>query len=306
MFTHLHVHTEYSLLDGMCRIPQLVAKAKDLGMESLAITDHGVMYGVIEFYREAREAGIKPIIGCEIYIAPAGRLSRETGDKNNYHLILLARDHAGYQNLIQLVTRAHLEGFYYKPRIDKELLGQHRQGLIALSACLAGEVSQLILSGRYDAAKEAALWYQQTFGDFYLEIMKHPIPELDTVNRHLLQLSKETGIPLVATNDTHYVNREDAPTHDLLLCIGTNSSIHDEKRLRMAGDTFYLRPPQEMAELFQDFPQAIENAGRIAEMCNLELDFGRLHLPEIELPEGKTAQQFLSDLCHQNLRRFYP
>jgi DNA polymerase-3 subunit alpha len=306
MFTHLHVHTEYSLLDGMCRIPQLVARARDLGMGSLAITDHGAMYGVIEFYQAAREAGIKPILGCEFYIAQGSRFSRDAGDKNNNHLILLAKNQTGYQNLIQLTTKAHLEGFYYKPRVDKDLLEEYNQGLVAFSACLAGEIPQLILNGRYEEAKQAALWYKETFNDFYLEIMRHPIPELEAVNKHLIQMSGELDIPLVATNDTHYVNKEDASAHDLLLCIGTNSSIHDDKRLKMAGDFFYLKSPQEMAELFQDIPQAIENTGRIADMCNLDLEFGRLHLPEIELPEGKSADQYLADLCHQNLKRYYP
>ena len=306
MFTHLHVHTEYSLLDGMCRIPQLVARAKELGMDSLAITDHGVMYGVIEFYEAAREVGIKPIIGCEVYVAPDSHSSRSAGDKNNYHLVLLAKDQTGYQNLIQLTTKAHLEGFYYKPRVDKELLEQHHQGLIALSACIGGEIPQLILGRRLQDAREAARWYQQTFGDFYLEVMRHPIPELEEINRVLLALSSELEIPLVATNDVHYLKQEDARSHDLLLCIGTNSSIHDENRFKLAGDFFYLRTPQEMAELFQDIPQALANTERIAEMCNLELEFGRLHLPEIDLPEGKTADQFLADLCHQNLRQYYP
>jgi DNA polymerase-3 subunit alpha len=306
MFTHLHVHTEYSLLDGMCRIPQLVLRARELGMDSLAITDHGAMYGVIEFYQAAREAGIKPIIGCEIYIAHGNRFSRNAGDKNNYHLILLAKNQTGYQNLIQLTTKAHLEGFYYRPRVDKELLEQYHEGLVALSACLAGEIPRLILGGRYEEAKQAALWYKQTFGDFYLEIMRHPIPELESVIKYLVQMGGELNIPLVATNDTHYINREDASVHDLLLCIGTNSSIHDEKRMKMAGDSFYLRSPEEMAELFQDIPQALENTGRIAEMCHLDLEFGRLHLPEIELPEGKTADQFLADLCHENLSHYYP
>ena len=306
MFTHLHVHTEYSLLDGMCRVRPLVSRAKELGMDSLAITDHGVMYGVIEFYQAAREAGIKPIIGCEMYIAPEGRLSRTAGDKNNFHVILLAKNKTGYQNLIQLTTAAHLEGFYYRPRVDRELLERYSEGLVALSACLAGEISQLILSGRRDDARQAALWYRQTFEDFYFEIMRHPITELETVNGFLIEMGKELDIPLVATNDTHYIRQEDASAHDLLLCIGTNSSIHDEKRLKMAGDFFYLRSPEEMAGLFQDIPQSIENTGHIADMCNLDLEFGRLHLPEIELPEGRTADQFLADLCWQNLRQYYP
>jgi DNA polymerase-3 subunit alpha len=306
MFTHLHVHTEYSLLDGMCRIPQLVARAKELGMDTLAITDHGVLHGAIQFYSAAKEAGIKPIIGCEAYIAPGSRFDRSAGDKKSYHIVLLAKDQIGYHNLIQLITKAHLEGFYYKPRMDKEILEQHHQGLIALTSCIAGEVPRLILEGRYEEAKQAALWYKQTFGDFYLEIQRHPIPELEQVNKVLIPMSEELNIPLVATNDVHYINREDAKAHDLLMCIGTNSSILDDKRKKMADDGFYLKSPQEMAELFSDIPQALENTEKIARMCHLELEFGRLHLPEIDLPEGKSADQFLSDLCYQGLPRFYP
>ena len=306
MFTHLHVHTEYSLLDGMSRISQLVSRAKELGMSSLAITDHGVLYGAIQFYLAAREAGIKPIIGCEIYLAQNSRFSRDAGDKNNYHLVLLAKNQTGYRNLIQLATKANLEGFYYKPRVDKELLEQYSEGLIALSACTSGEVPRLVLGGRLEEAKQAALWYRQAFGDFYLEIQRFPVPELEQINQGIIAISDELGIPLVATNDAHYVNREDASTHDLLLCIGTNSTIYDDKRMKMSGDFFYLKSPEEMAELFKDIPQALENTERIAEMCNLELEFGRLHLPEIELPEDKTADQFLADLCHQGLPQYYP
>ncbi len=306
MFTHLHVHTEYSLLDGMCRIPSLIAKAKELGMDSLAITDHGAMYGVIEFYQAAKEAGIKPIIGCEIYIAPNGRLSRNAGDKNNYHLVLLAKNRTGYQNLIQLTTKAHLEGFYYRPRVDKELLEQHREGLIALSACFSGEVPFLILNRQHDEARQAALWYQRTFGDFYLEIMRHPVPEAEVVNNSLVQIGRELNIPLVATNDTHYINREDASAHDLLLCIGTNTTVNDEKRLKMAGDFLYLKSPREMEELYQDIPEALENTGHIAGKCNLDLEFGRLHLPEIEIPPGRTPDEYLADLCHRGLHQYYP
>ncbi len=306
MFTHLHVHTEYSLLDGMCRIPHLVARAKELGMDSLAITDHGVMYGAIQFYLAAREVGIKPIIGCEVYITRDNRANRNAGEKSTYHLVLLAKNQTGYRNLIQLTTKAHLEGFYYKPRLEKEMLAEYHQGLIALSSCIASEVPSLILSGRIDDAKEAALWYKETFGDFYLEIQRHPIPELELVNQGLIAISHETGIPLVATNDVHYLHPEDAPTHDLLLCIRTNTSIYDEKRIKMAGDFFYLKSPQEMAELYHDLPEALENTERIAEMCNLKLEFGRLHLPEIELPPEKTADQFLADLCYEGLPRYYP
>jgi DNA polymerase-3 subunit alpha len=306
MFTHLHVHTEYSLLDGMCRIPNLVSKAKELGMDSLAITDHGVMYGAIEFYRVATEAGIKPIIGCEVYVAQEGHLSRTAGDKNNYHLVLLARNLTGYHNLIQLTTKAHLDGFYYKPRVDKELLQEHQKGLIALSACLSGEVPRLILERRLDEAKQAALWYKETFGDFYLEIQRHPIPEVEQINPTLISMGRELGIPLVATSDVHYVRREDAVAHDLLLCIGTNTSVNDENRLKMPGDFLYLKSPAEMEEFYQDIPEAIENTRRITEMCNLKLDFGRLHLPEIGLPEGKTADEYLAELCYEALPRYYP
>ena len=304
MFTHLHVHTEYSLLDGMCRIPHLIARAKEMGMHSLAITDHGVMYGVIQFYLAARDAGLKPIIGCEVYVAMGSRFDHSV--KDNYHLVLLAKDETGYRNLLQLTTRAHLESFYYKPRMDKELLEQYHEGLVALSACVAGEVPHLILEGRLDEAKQAALWYRETFGDFYLEIQRHPIPELEQVNQVLISMSRELDIPLVATNDVHYVNQEDAPAHDLLLCIGTNTSVNDEKRMRMAGDFFYLKSPEEMAELYQDIPQAVSNTERIAEKCNLELEFGRLHIPEIGLPEGKTADDFLAELCREGLRQYYP
>jgi len=306
MFTHLHVHTEYSLLDGMSRISQLVSRAKELGMSSLAITDHGVLYGAIQFYLAAREAGIKPIIGCEIYLAQNSRFSRDAGDKKNYHLVLLAKNQTGYRNLIQLATKANLEGFYYKPRVDKALLEQYSEGLIALSACTSGEVPRLVLEGRLEEAKQAALWYRQAFGDFYLEIQRFPVPELEQINQGIIAISDELSIPLVATNDAHYVNREDASTHDLLLCIGTNSTIYDDKRMKMSGDFFYLKSSEEMTELFKDIPQALENTERIAEMCNLELGFGRLHLPEIGLPEGKTADQFLADLCRQGLPQYYP
>src|SRR3990172_3065590 len=275
MFTHLHVHTEFSLLDGMCRIPQLVARAKELGMTALAITDHGVMYGAIQFYQEATKAGIKPIIGCEIYIAPNGRTSKTPADKQNYHLILLAKNQTGYRNLIQLTTKAHLEGFYYKPRVDKELLTQHHEGLVALSACIGGEVPQLILQNRLDDAKKAARWYKETFGDFYFEIQRHPITELERINQHLIEMSRELDIPMVATNDTHYLKQEDASIHDLLLCIGTNTTIHDEKRVKMEGDFLYLKSPAEMAEMYQDMPEALEHTGRIAQMCNLRLEFER-------------------------------
>ena len=306
MFCHLHVHTEYSLLDGMCRIPQLVARAKEMGMSSLALTDHGVMYGAIQFYQEAKKAGIKPIIGCEVYIAQSDRFSRNAG-KDTDHLILLSKSATGYHNLIQLVSKAHLESFYYKPRLDKELLKQYSEGLIACSACLGGEIPRLILSNRTEEAKQAALGYREMFGDdFYLEVMRHPIPELGRVNEGLLEIHHETGIPLVATNDVHYINKEDAVTHDILLCVGMNTTVLDEKRIKMAGDFYYLKSPEEMAVDFQDIPEALENTGKIADKCNLELEFERLHLPTIELPLGKTAFEYLSDLCYEGLPKYYP
>ena len=305
-FTHLHVHTEYSLLDGMCRIPKLIAKAKEFGMDSLAITDHGVMYGVIDFYVAAREAGINPIIGCEVYVAEADCHSRDPSHRDPQHLTLLAKDRKGYHNLIQLVTKGHLEGFYYKPRVDKELLALHHEGLVALSGCPGGELARLVLRGQIDEAAKAASWYRELFGDYYVEIQRHPIPELEKINTELIPLCARLGIPPVATFDVHYVNKEDAPAHDLLLCIQTNSSVHDEKRLRMAGDYFYLRSPEEAVELFSDLPEAVENTQRIADMCHLELDFTELHLPKVALPAGKTADDWLSELCWQGLESHYP
>jgi DNA polymerase-3 subunit alpha len=306
MFIHLHVHTEYSLLDGLCRIPQLIAKAKELGMTSLAITDHGSMHGVIDFYTAAKEAGIKPIIGCETYVAETNRQSRNASDKNPYHLVLLAKNQQGYHNLIHLITKAHLEGFYYKPRVDKELLAQYHEGLIALSACAHGELPRLILEGNLEEATIRATWYKETFNDFYLEIQRHPIPELKQINKGLLSLSSKLNIPIVATNDVHYVNKEDAASQELLLCIQTNTSIYDEKRLKMAGDFFYLRSPEEMADMFADLPQALDNTQKIADMCQLELEFGRLHLPRLDLPESKTSDDYLAELCWQGLKQRYP
>ncbi|MEA3254174.1 MAG: PHP domain-containing protein, partial [Chloroflexota bacterium] len=304
-FTHLHVHTEYSLLDGMCRIPRLIARVRELGMDSVAITDHGVMYGVIDFYVAAREAGIKPIIGCEVYVAQDDCHNRDPAYRNPYHLTLLAKDKEGYHNLIQLVSKSHLEGFYYKPRVDKELLKLHSRGLIALSGCANGELARLILEGRADEAARSALWYKETFSDYYLEIQRLPIPALEQINRGLLSLSSQLDIPPVATFDVHYVNKADAPIHDLLLCIQTNTSVNDEKRLKMAGDYFYLRSPEEVNELFSDLPQAVENTQRIVDMCQLELDFGKLHLPEVALPEGENADAFLARLCWQGLEKRY-
>ena len=300
-YVHLHVHTEYSLLDGMCRIPQLILRTKELGMDSLAITDHGAMYGVIDFYVAAKEAGIKPIIGCEVYVAETDCRSREPAHKTPHHLTLLAKNERGYLNLLQLVTKSNLEGFYYKPRVDKELLRLHHDGLIALSGCAHGELAQLILQGRNDDLLSAASWYKEVFGDYYLEIQRHPIPELEQINRELISLSAKLNIRPVATFDVHYVNKEDAPAHDLLLCIQTNTSVYDEKRLKLAGDFFYLKSPEEVEQLFADLPEAVENTHVIADMCQLELDFSQLHLPHVELPEGKDADDFLAERCWQGL-----
>jgi len=304
-FAHLHVHSEYSLLDGMCRIPQLIARTKELGMDSLAITDHGALYGVIDFYVAAREADIKPIIGCEVYVAEPDCHSREPIHRNPYHLTLLVKNEKGYRNLLQLVTKSHLEGFYYKPRVDKELLKLHHDGLIALSGCAQGELARLVLAGRSEELARAASWYQEVFGDYYLEIQRHPIPELEQINQELISLSTKLNIPPVATFDVHYVDKKDAPTHELLLCIQTNTSVYDEKRLKMAGDFFYLRSPEEVEQLFADLPQAVENTQVIADMCRLELDFTKLHLPQVELPQGKKADDFLAELCWRGLRKRY-
>jgi DNA polymerase-3 subunit alpha len=304
-FAHLHVHTEYSLLDGMCRIPKLIERTKELGMDSLAITDHGAMYGVIDFYVAAKEAGIKPIIGCEVYVAETDCHSREPAHKNPYHLTLLVKNEEGYRNLLQLVTKSHLEGFYYKPRVDKELLKLHHDGLIALSGCAHGELARLILEGRNGELARAASWYKEVFGDYYLEIQRHPIPELEQINQELISLSTKLNIPPVATFDVHYVDKKDAPAHELLLCVQTNTSVYDEKRLKMAGDFFYLKSPEEVEQLFADLPQAVENTQAIADMCHLELDFTKLHLPRVELPHGKKADDFLAELCWQGLGKRY-
>ncbi len=271
-------------------------------MDSLALTDHGAMYGAIEFYQEARKAGVKPIIGCELYVATRGLESREAADKNPYHLTLLARDERGYRNLLQLNTRAHLEGFYYKPRLDRRAMEQHHDGLIALSGCLQGEVPRLLLEGRADDARKAARWYRDTFGDFYLELQRHPIADLEKVNPSLIELGRELDIPLVATNDVHYTKKEDFSTHELLLCIQRGSTISDPKRFSM-GQTFYLMSADEMADLFRDVPEAVSNTERIAAMCNLELEFNRLLLPQANTPPGMSTNDYLAQVCREGLAR---
>ncbi|AEM79180.1 DNA polymerase III subunit alpha [Thermoanaerobacter wiegelii] len=308
MFVHLHVHSEYSLLDGSCRIKDLIAKTKELNMKAIAITDHGVMYGAIDFYKEAVAQGIKPIIGCEIYVAPRSMQDREYGiDNENYHLVLLAKDMTGYKNLMKIVTVASIEGFYYKPRVDREFLKEHSEGLIALSACLAGEVPSYILRGEYEKAKEAALFYDSIFGrgNFYLELQDHGILEQQKVNKELIRLSKETGIPLVATNDVHYLEKKDAKAHEVLLCIQTGKTIDDEDRMSFPTDEFYLKSPEEMENLFSCCKEAIENTEKIADMCNVEFEFNKTKLPKYDLPEGVDSYEYLRNLCYEGLYKRY-
>ena len=308
-FVHLHVHTEYSLLDGACRISELVAKAKKHKMPALAITDHGVMYGAIQFYKEAIRQGVKPIIGCEMYVAHQSRLDRSSQRKETpYHLILLAKNNEGYKNLINLVTLSYLEGFYYKPRIDKEILREHSNGLIALSACLKGEIAQCILQKDIKKAKKVALDFLDIFGEgnFYLELQKNGIPEQEIVNENLIEIGQELSIPLVATNDIHYINKEDARAHEILLCIQTATNLGDPKRLKFSTDAFYFNSPEEMNENFSKVPQALENTIRIAEKCNLEINFRHAQLPEFEVPPEHNISTYLKELCYKGFNKRYP
>ena len=308
-FVHLHVHSEYSLLDGLARLPQLCKYAKRSGMEALALTDHGQMYGVIKFQRAAEEAGIKPIYGCEVYQAPRSRHQKEPRlDSKAYHLILLARNMTGYKNLLKLVTRANLEGFYYRPRVDRELLSEYAEGLICLSACMSGEVPTLLAAGQLDQAREAVAWFKEVFGpeNYYLELQRHAsIPELDTINEQLVRLAREFGLGIVATNDVHYVRQEDASAQDLLLALQTNTVLSDPDRMRMGGDDYYLTTPEEMAALMAEYPKALENTLRIAEACDVDLSFSGYHLPRFEVPEPYTSQTYLRELCAEGLKRRY-
>lgn len=309
-FTHLHVHTEYSLLDGSSKIKEITKRAAELGMDSLAITDHGVMYGVIDFYKAAKEAGIKPILGCEVYVAPGSRFDKEAGtgeDKYN-HLVLLAENNTGYQNLMKIVSRGFTEGFYYKPRVDKELLREFHEGIIATSACLAGEVQRYLARGMYEEAKRVALYYQDIFGkdNFFLELQDHGIAEQHYVNPQLLRMSEETGIELICTNDVHYTYADDADAHDILLCIQTGKKVTDENRMRYTGGQYYLKSPEEMAELFKYAPQALVNTEKIAKRCNVEIEFGVTKLPRFAVPEGFTSWTYLNYLCYEGLKKRYP
>ena len=310
-FAHLHVHTEYSLLDGSNKIKECIARVKELGMDSVAITDHGVMYGVIDFYRAAKAAGIRPILGCEVYVAPGSRFDKETGgdrEERYYHLVLLAENDLGYHNLMKIVSRGFTEGYYYRPRVDREILEQYHEGIIALSACLAGEVQRNILRGMYEEGKAAALRYQKIFGEgnFFLELQDHGIPEQKLVNQGLVRMAKETGIELVATNDVHYTYAEDEKPHDILLCIQTGKKIEDEDRMRYEGGQYYIKSEEEMRELFPYAPQALENTERIARRCNVEIEFGVTKLPKFDVPEGYTSWEYLNKLCREGFERRYP
>ena len=308
-FSHLHVHTEYSLLDGSNKIKEYVARVKELGMNSAAITDHGVMYGVIDFYREAKKNGIKPILGCEVYVAPNSRFDREItgGEDRYYHLVLLAENNTGYSNLMKIVSKGFVDGYYYKPRVDKSLLREYHEGIIALSACLAGEVPRYISKGLYDNAKKAALEYQEIFGkdNFFLELQDHGIPEQGIVNQRLLQMSEELGIELVATNDVHYTYAEDEKPHDILLCIQTGKKLQDENRMRYEGGQYYVKSPEEMANLFSYALQALENTQKIADRCDVEIEFGVTKLPKYDVPDGMTSWEYLNKLCYEGLERRY-
>ncbi|HEX2171824.1 MAG TPA: DNA polymerase III subunit alpha [Dehalococcoidia bacterium] len=306
-FTHLHCHTEYSLLDGMCKIKPLIERTKELGMDSLAITDHGNLYGAIEFYSAAKSAGIKPIIGCEVYIAGSGdHKSRLAVDRQSAHLVLLAKNSTGYRNLLQLVTKAHVDGYYYKPRVDHKLLEQHHEGLICISACPSGEVARLALDNQFEEAKKLAYWHKDLFGDYFIEIQDHGDPEFVDLYKGLVKLSREADLPVVVTNDFHYVRKEDAYAHSVLLCVQTNTTMEDPKRFQLTGETYYMKTPEEMAALFPELPDGLANTHRIAEMCDLDLEFGRVHLPEIEIPDGLDADAYLARLCWDGLRRRYP
>lgn len=308
-FAHLHVHTEYSLLDGSNKIKEYVERVKELGMNSAAITDHGVMYGVIDFYRAARSAGIKPILGCEVYVAPNSRFDREIsgGEDRYYHLVLLAENNTGYANLMKIVSKGFVEGYYYKPRVDKQILREYSEGIIALSACLAGEVQRYLTKGLYEEAKKAALEYRDIFGEenYFLELQDHGIPEQALVNQRLLQMSEELGIDLVVTNDVHYTYAEDAKPHDILLCIQTGKKLSDENRMRYEGGQYYVKSPEEMARLFPYALQALDNTQRIADRCNVEIEFGVTKLPKYEVPDGMTSWEYLNKLCFEGLRKRY-
>lgn len=307
-FVHLHVHTEYSLLDGACKIKNLVKAAKELSQPAIAITDHGCMYGVIDFYKAAKKEGIKPIIGCEVYVAPRKYTDKVAElDRENRHMVLLCENNVGYQNLIKIVSMAWIDGFYGKPRVDEELLEKYHKGIIALSACLAGEIPKALMRGNYELAKEKALKYKRIFGEnnFFLELQDHGILEQKRINSDIIKLSKECDIPLVVTNDCHYIKREDKDLHKILLCIQTNHTIEDENSFEFPTDEFYLKSEAEMRELFPNMPEAYENTVKIAERCNVEFEFGKTKLPRFDVPDGKDHIEYFREECYKGLNRRY-
>ena len=309
-FAHLHVHTEYSLLDGSNKIKEYVSQVKALGMDSAAITDHGVMYGVIDFYRACKSEGIRPVLGCEVYVAPGSRFDREknAGDDRYYHLILLAENNTGYSNLMKIVSRSFTEGYYYKPRVDLDLLREFHEGIICTSACLAGEVARNIVRGNIAEAEQAALRYRDIFGEenFFLELQDHGYKDQQTVNAALLNMHEKYGIPLVATNDVHYTYKEDAEPHDILLCIQTGKKLSDENRMRYTGGQFYLKSEAEMRALFPYAREALENTEKIARRCNVEIEFGVTRLPRFDVPEGYDSWTYLNKLCDDGMAERYP
>ena len=307
MFTHLHTHTEYSMLDGISRIPDLVSRTRELGMDAMSITDHGSLYGVVDFYSECKDAGIKPIIGCELYVAHGSRRDRTPNERTANHLVVIAKNNTGYRNLLQLVTRSHLEGFHYRPRIDKELLHQHREGLICLSGCASAEVPILLADGNYDAARQQVGWYRELFGEnYFLELQHHEhVPQLPRINEGLVRLNRETGIPLLVTNDAHYVRQSDYQYQDVYICIQTGTNVQDEKRLRMEDSSYYIKSPAEMAALFPEFPQALDITGEVAQQCDVSLGFGQMHLPRYPTPNGEDADTYLERLCWEGFNRRY-
>ncbi len=307
-FVHLHVHSEYSLLDGACRIGPMLDAVKEIGQNAVAITDHGSMYGVIDFYKEAKKRGIKPIIGCEVYVAARTRFDKTHGiDSEHNHLVLLCKDEKGYKNLLHLVSQAYVEGFYGKPRVDRELLQQHNEGLIALSACLAGEIPRALIRNDYEAAKNTGLWYKETFGqeNFYLELQDHNIPEQKMINPQIIRLARECDIPLVVTNDAHYIKREDSRAHNVLLCIQTNQTVESQKSFEFPSDEFYIKTEQEMRALFPEVAEAADNTVKIAERCNLEFEFGKLYLPHFEVPGNADHFEYFKELCYEGLKKRY-
>ena len=307
-FVHLHLHTEYSLLDGACRIDGLMERVKEIGQSAVAITDHGVMYGCIDFYKAAKAAGLKPIIGCEVYLTRRLIGDRVHGyDNDPYHLVLLCKDRKGYENLCWLVSQAFINGFYGKPRVDIEMLREHHEGLIALSACLAGPIAQYLMQEEYDAAKEYALKLADIFGpdDFYLELQDHGIDVQQPVNQGIRRIARETGLPLVVTNDAHYLRKEDAVMQDVLLCVQTGKSVDDENRMRFQGEEFYLKSEEEMRELFPGLDDAFENTVKIADRCNLEFVFHEYHLPSFPVPAGFTNEGYFCKLCMDGFRERY-